>query len=178
MDNFEAYEYVIKPKSNPKTKLIKVLLVALYIFFVFLWLVFAVVTRIGVPLLALIPVTTWMLVFATWRYSNVEYEYSVASGVITVAKIYGSRSRKKVLELDIRFAENILPLGEKATERFIDDFDPQLELSYLSSRESENAYAFVYTEEDGTRCVICLEVLPMLMKSCKMYNSAAMKKLG
>ena len=116
-----------------------------------------------------------MVIFATWRYTNVEYEYSVLSGRLTVSKIFGGRSRKKALELDLRDAEAILPLGEKQSERLIDDFDPQSETSFLSNREHPEAYAVLYRDED-TRCAVYLEINDKMMKTCKLYNSQALRR--
>ena len=176
MDNFEAYEYVIVPKKTTKRTVKKALFISLYVVFVMAWLFFGVISNLP-SLLALIPVTLWMLIFATWRYVNVEYEYSVNSGVITFSKIYGGRSRKKLGELDIRQVDELLRLSDPFTERRLDGFDPEAGDNFLSSRDSETAYAAIYVDEDGTKCVVYLEILPMLMKSFKIYNSAVIRKL-
>ena len=176
MDNFETYEYIIVPKNSRKKTLKKLLFISLYVVFVLAWFLFGINTPFP-ALLALIPITLWMLVFATWRFVNVEYEYSVTSGVITFSKIYGGRSRKTIGELDIRHVCELLRLSDPFTERRLDGFDPEAGDDFLSSRTSETAYAAIYTDEDGTKCVVYLEVLPMLMKSFKIYNSAVVKKL-
>lgn len=172
--DFETYEYVIVPRRTAKNKLHKALLIFGYVLFVIAWFVFGSGTGLY-ALMALIPLTLWMVVFATWRYTNVEYEYSLLSGRLTVSKIFGGRSRKKVLELDLRDAEAILPLGEKQTERVIDDFDPQSETSFLSHRESPEAYAVLYRDED-TRCAVYLEINDKMMKTCKLYNAQALRR--
>ena len=176
MDNFETYEYVIVPKNTPKRTVKKILFISLYVLFVLAWLLFGVNSPFP-ALLALIPITLWMLIFATWRYVNVEYEYSVTSGVITFSYIYGGRSRKQVGELDIRQVDELLPLSDPFTERRLDGFDPEAGDFFISSKDSETAYAAIYVDEDGVKCVVYLEVLPMLMKSFKIYNSAVIKKL-
>ena len=177
MENFETYEYVIVPKKSKKQIVKKILFITLYVVFVLAWLFFGVVSNLP-SLLALIPITLWMLIFATWRYVNIEYEYSVVSGVITFSKIYGGRSRKHLGELDIRQVSELLRLSDPFTERRLDGFDPTAGDNFLSSRDSETAYAAIYTDEDGTKCVVYLEVLPMLMKSFKIYNSPVVKKLN
>ena len=177
MDNFETYEYVIVPKNAPKKTLKKILFISLYVVFVLAWFIFGVNSPFP-ALLALIPITLWMLVFATWRYVNVEYEYSVTSGIITFSKIYGGRSRSLVGELDIRQVCELLPLSDPFTERRLDGFDPEAGDNFLSSRESETAYAAIFTDEDGVKCVVYLEVLPVLMKSFKIYNSAVVRKMS
>ena len=176
MENFEAYEYVIVPKNRGARTVKKILFIALYVLFVIAWLLFGVVSNMP-ALLALIPITTWMLVFATWRYVNVEYEYSVTGPVITFSKIYGSRSRTYLGELDVRTVDELLPLSSPFTERRLDGFDPEAGDDFTASRDSETAYAAIYVDEDGTKCAVYLEVLTPLMSTFKLYNSAAVKKL-
>ncbi len=172
--DFETYEYVIAPRPTAKNKLHKALLILSYVLFVIAWFIFGSGTGLY-ALMALIPITLWMFIFATWRYANVEYEYSVISGRIIFSKIYGNRSRKKVMELDLRVAEAILPLGEKQTERVIDDFDPQSETSFLSHRESPEAYAVLYKDDD-TRHAVYIEVNERMMKTLKLYNAQALRR--
>ena len=172
--DFETYEYVIVPRPSAKTRLHKVLLVFSYVLFVIAWFVFGSGTGLY-ALMALIPLTLWMFIFATWRYSCVEYEYSVISGKLTVSKIYGGRSRKKALELDLRTVETALPLNEKQTERLLDDFDPQSETAFLTHRGSSEAYALLFKDED-VRTVVYIEVNERMMKTLKLYNAQALRR--
>lgn len=176
MDVFEAYEYVIVPKDRKKRALKKALFIALYVLFVIAWLVFGLTSPLP-ALLALIPLTTWMLVFATWRYVNVEYEYAVSGPIVTFSKIYGGRSRKLLGELDVRRVDELLLLSDARTETRLDGFDPEAGDVFLSSRESETAYAAIYVDEDGTKCVVYLEILDPLMKTFKTYNSSVVRNM-
>ena len=172
--DFEAYEYIIVPRTTAKIRLHKVLLILSYVLFVVAWFIFGSGTGLY-ALMALIPLTLWMFIFATWRYSCLEYEYSMVSGHLTVSKIYGGRSRKKVMELDVRTVETILPLNEKQTERLLDDYDPQSEVSFLTHRESPEAYALLYKEDD-CRTVVYIEVNERMMKTLKLYNAQALRR--
>ena len=116
MADFESYEYVITPKRDLKNKLLRFALIILYVGFVIAWLVFGFVSGF-IPLLALIPVTTWMLIFFTWRYVNVEYEYSVSSGVVTFTKVFDNRSKKVAAVFDIRSATLIAPMTDHFTKK-------------------------------------------------------------
>ncbi len=167
MNEFENYEYVIALKPCGKTRLKKAGLIALYILFVISWLAFGLNTPFP-ALLALIPLTTWILVFLTWRYSNVEYEYSVASGIVTFSKIFGGRSRKKVFELDLRSVERLIPIKDRDIERILNDYEPKFEISFLSSPDAPDAYLALFAEDD-TKCAVRLEILPKMMRSCKLY---------
>ena len=71
---FTTYEYVVAQKAEGRFLLRKLLFLLLYVVYIVSLLLVGVITRIGIPLLALVPVTTWILVFFTWRYAKVEYE--------------------------------------------------------------------------------------------------------
>ena len=176
MNEFESYEYVINPTRDGKNKARRLLLIGLYVLFVFAWLVFGLVTRVFVPLLALIPLSTWFLVFVTWRYVNVEYEYLVESGVITFSKIYGGKSRKRVLEFDLRDAERILPIGEKLTSRAIDDFDPGREFFFAKNGSDPDSFVALCTDEDGDRLAVYFTADDRLMRLMKLYNPKSMNE--
>ena len=176
MSDYERYEYVIKPKKDKKNKLLRFSLVMLYILFVLGWFGFGIWSRIFLPLLALIPLSLWFLVFATWRYANVEYEYAVEMGVITFTKIYGGKSRKRILIFDIRDAEVFLPLGDSATRRALDDFDPKTEFSFAASEDAEGSFLALCTDEDDARIAISFTADDRLLRLLKIYNAKAMTK--
>lgn len=173
MSDFESYEYIIIPKKDAKNRLKRALFIVLYLFFIIGWLFFGLLSKILVPLLALIPLTTWMLVFFTWRYVNVEYEYGVESGVITFSKIFGGRSRRRVLQFDLRDAERILPLNEHGTQRLLDDFAPSKEYSFINTPDNPDSLVALCVDEDGNRLAISFTADSRLHKLIKIYNSSA-----
>ena len=86
------YEYVVTPKMTPTLRMKKILFIALYI----LWgggllVVGSTVGKLFLPLLAFIPVTLWMLIFFTWKYTKVAYEYSFWSGELKVNRMFGEK---------------------------------------------------------------------------------------
>lgn len=174
MEGFESYEYVIKPKRDSKNNMLRFGLVALYVFFVIAWLVFGFLSGF-IPLLALVPVTTWMLVFFTWRYANVEYEYVAESGVITFSKVYDNRSRKKITVFDVRSAEYIAPASEHDTLRRVADYDPKYEYYFVTHMGDPDAYTALYVNENKERCAVSFIAHPRLKKTLKFYNAAASK---
>ena len=174
MEGFESYEYVIKPKKDAKNKMLRIGLLTLYVLFVLAWLVFGFVSGF-IPLLALVPITTWILVFFTWRYANVEYEYVAESGIITFSKVYDNRSRRVAAVFDVRSAEYIAPASEHETARRVADYDPKHEYSFVSSMDDPDAYTALYVNEDKERCAISFIAHPRLKKTLKFYNTAASK---
>ena len=176
MIDFDRYEYVVKPEKTAKNTVLKMLLIISYVLFVIAWFFFGLMLKIVVPLLAFIPITLWILIFATWRYTDVEYEYAVESGIITFSKIYGGKSRKKMLMFDIRDAEVILPLGDKGTRRVLDDFDPQQEFYFAAGENAEDSFLAICTDENDVRLAVSFTADPRLLKLLQLYKSAAMKK--
>ena len=131
MDEFERFEFVIKPRKDAKNRMLRLLLMLLYVTYVLAWLVFGFLTGF-IPLLALVPITTWILVFFTWRYANVEYEYAEESGRIYFTKVYDNRSRKLITVFDIRSAEYIVSASDHETQRRVADYDPKHEYSFVT----------------------------------------------
>ena len=172
MDEFENYEFAVRAPRDAKNSMLRFLLILLYAVFIVAWLVFGFLTGL-IPLLALIPVTTWILVFFTWRYVNVEYEYGVESGVITFSKIFGGRSRRRVLQFDLRDAERILPLNEHGTQRLLDDFAPSKEYSFINTPDNPDSLVALCVDEDGNRLAISFTADSRLHKLIKIYNSSA-----
>ena len=109
MNEFSTYEFVVNQRIEGRWLLARIGLVFLYTAYALGLLILGLQTRIIAPLLALIPVTLWIIVFVTWRYTDVEYEYSITSGELTFAKIFGSRSRRRQLVITLRDAVSIAP---------------------------------------------------------------------
>ncbi len=170
MNDFSTYEYVVAQKLKGIEKLKKVGLVLLYVVFVIGWFIFGFATKLF-PLLALCPVTLWMLIFFTWRYVQVDYEYSATSGVITFSEIYGNRSRKKLGEIILKSCTTIAPLNEKY-DYLIDRFAPEKLINCLSCEGAEDAY-FMLAEVGGKKVVAYFEATEKFLKICRFYNAPA-----
>ncbi len=164
-----TYEYVVAQKNEGKWKLKRLGLIFLYAAFVFAWFIFGAVSNMW-PLLALIPVTLWMLIFFTWRYVNVEYEYSMFSGNVIISNIYGGRSRKKIVEFKIKDCSLIAPVSSHALKA--EEYEPKKVYNALSSARAEDAY-FALFEIDGKKCIAYFEATERSLKICKYYNSSA-----
>ncbi len=175
MGDFESYEIVIKPKRDAKNKMLRAFLILFYAAFVVGCLVFGFITAF-IPLLALVPLVLWIIIFFTWRYVNLEYEYVVESGVITFTKIYNNRTRKFALSFDIRSAEYMSPSTDGDMQKRIADYDPRHEYCFSPSKSSPDSYTALYHDEDGHKCAISFVADERIKKFLKMYNSAALKK--
>lgn len=178
MNEFATYEYSVRQKIEGKWIFARIALVFLYLSFVLAWILFGVRTRIFVPLLALIPVTTWMLVFATWRYVSVEYEYSITSGILTFTKVFGGKSRKKILELSLRNAVLIAPLDDEKARTYAEKYRPEREFHAISSLSSPDVYFLLFEyenkkEKQKRRAILYFEATDRALQVCRFYNTSA-----
>ena len=144
---FSTYEFAVAQKAEGRFLVRKILLMCLYVLYVVGLLAGGLITRIGIPLLALIPVTLWIIIFFTWRYTNIEYEYSMTSGVLTFTEIYGGRSRKKMAEFRLKDAVAILPLEDDDTAKTVQRFDPMINYCGIPSKNARDTYVMLYVDE-------------------------------
>ena len=172
-DITSGYEYVVAQKNEGKFRTMKILFLLLYATYVIGVMAIILKFAIGlVPLYALVPVTTWMLVFFTWKYSNPEYEYTVNSGHLVFSVIYGRRTRKEMLKLTLKSCSAIAPLNDEHKAK-IDAFAPTVTFNALSSTKAEDAYFALFETEDGQKAVFYFEATEKMLKICRMYNSSA-----
>ena len=173
MGSGSAFEYVVAEKKTPALIMKRVILILLYILWAVVLLAGGMMIRLVVPFLAFIPLTLWILVFLTWRFTQVEYEYSFFSGKLTVCRILGGRSRKELVTVTIRELAEIYP----ATEEFADKanaYQPEKTVYAASSQDSSGLYAATWKDEDGKRNLLWFEPNEKALKILRYYNAAAL----
>lgn len=165
-------EYSVECKSEGKLKLRKLWLILAYIGFVVLYVVlFVVLTKI-VPLIAILPLLLWILIFFTWRYTQVEYEYAILQGAFNFSVIYGNRTRKELLEVKIKDMTTIAPYeGEMIARTEAPDIKHLY--SFISSKSSPDIYAAIWQDEEGEKSALLFEATNKTLKICKFYNNPA-----
>ncbi len=177
-----SYEYIVKRKPDARLRLYRVALILGYILYVVVFLAVIMGGGAGVglaPLFALVPITLWMIIFFTWRYVSIEYEYTIAAGVMRFDRIFGSRSRKKIIEITVRQAALIAPMTEEYSPR-VDEFAPERVINCLSSDDAPDAYFILFESgEDKKRTALLFEATSETLKFLRYYNpsSTVVKKV-
>lgn len=173
MNEFSTYEFAVNQKIEGKWRVARIGMIALYVCFALGCLLTGISLNV-LPPLALVPVFTWMLVFFTWRYVSVEYEYSITSGELTFSKIFGNRSRRTVLKLMLRDAVRIAPLANEEEAKKATAFAPEREFSAISSLKAEDIYfiLFEYGKEKH-RAILYFEATQKALQICRFYNPSA-----
>ncbi|MBQ8441016.1 MAG: hypothetical protein IJX19_10165 [Clostridia bacterium] len=167
-----AYEYVVNEKKNATVVCKRICLLLLYALWAVGFLVVGMTTRLLVPLMALVPLSLWIIVFLTWRFTQIEYELSFFSGVVTVSRIYGGRTRKKLAEITIRDMVGIYPCDEEYAQK-IDSFGHEKEIMAAGSLDSPDLYAALWRDEDGKKYLLWFEATEKALKVFRFYNSSA-----
>lgn len=179
MEEFQTYEYTVRQRIEGKWIAARIGLVLLYILFVGAWILVALLTRILTPLLGiLLPVTLGMLIFFTWRYVSVEYEYSITSGVLTFSRIFSRRFRKKVFEVPLREAVRIAPLGVMEEYARGTEYKPEISFFGISSLQAPDVYFMLFEHADKKgkekrRAVYYFEATQKTLHLCHYYNPSA-----
>lgn len=171
MTDLQNYEFVVSQKMEGKWVVRRVLSVMGYILFALAFFTVGIVTRLGVPMLALTPLFLWMLIFFTWRYTRPEYEITTVSNSLRFAIIYGSRTRCPQLEVEFRKMQKIAPLDE-AGRVDVARFKPDKTYCAASCMTAPDLYYAIW-EEEKKHYVFYFEATEQLLKICKYYNSAA-----
>lgn len=172
MDPSQTYEYVTSPRKQTSYKIKRIFMVLAYVAYVVTLLIVGLNTRLLVPMMALIPLSTWIIVWLTWRYVSVEYEYSLTGGIMTLNKIYGGRSRKKVTDIRIKDMSMVAPFdGEyiNAAEQYA----PERTVDFTSDLQKPEVYFALYETEDKRRGILYFEVTEQTLRILRYYNSQA-----
>ena len=168
------FEYTVAEANNKALKTKKALFLAGYILYVLV--VFAILTNINLYLIALVPVTLWMVIWLTWRFTQVEYEYSFFAGALTVSRVLGNRTRKKLLEIRIQNFSSVFAATEMNQSK-IEAFAAENTIFAASEAKAENLWVALWTDADsGKRMALYFEPNEKAIKILKYYNAAAMAK--
>lgn len=175
MNEFSTYEFVVRQKIEGKWRAARIALIALYILFPVTVLLLGMKASIIAPLLALIPISLWLIIFMTWRLVSVEYEYSITSGVLTFSKVFGGRSRRKILEITLHDAVRIAPLENKDEAARATKWRPEREYSAISSLRAPDIYFILFEDQasakkERRRAIFYFEATERALQICRFYN--------
>ena len=98
--------------------------------------------------IAVVAVILWYLS----RYTSIEYEYSQTGATLDFAAVYSKQYRREILSIDLKkSARRIAPYTDG---NFGDGFRPKKVTDLRSAKQTPNAYAVVYEDENGQNAVL------------------------
>ena len=166
MHESATYEFVVaeKPEGFRKFKktLCRLAVLAVPVAFVILCL------AIQLYPVAILPLSFLGVVLYFWKLFNVEYEYSMTSGIMTFSRINGGIRRKQLLSLHIKEMQEIAPYDEEA--RLHLETLPLVKNHVLVSHMgADNIYYAVFKQEDDLQ-VVYFEATEKALHILRYYN--------
>ena len=105
----------------------------------------------------------------TAAYGEVSYEYSIVSGELEFAKIYGDRFRRKWFTVKFADMENLAPYTGMYADK-ADNGSYDRIYKAISSFDAPNIYYGTWTDDDGKSCIVFMEMIPKSLKMARSYN--------
>ncbi len=161
--------YGVKKKPEGKYRLSRILMITGYIVFALAFFVFFATMNI-LPIIALLPVLTWILVFFTWRFVSIEYEYYILDGEFRLTQVYGSKNMRELCRVRISAMDSVAPYrGENKAKA--DAFDEKDRICGVSSMDNPDIYYAVFKDESGASRAVFFEATEKTLKVIKYYKS-------
>lgn len=157
MNNAQSYEKIVKASVTGKRLALRISVILSYLALAVVFLLFALNNlNFFAVILVMGAIVIFGVVRFTWKYLQLEFEYSFSYGVLSVAKIYGKRTRRQVAEGEIKSLLMIAP----ATEENIasaDRLEPEERVIAVSSESAENIWLALTGDKDEKRVLIFFE---------------------
>ena len=160
-------EYTYDKKAEGRMLFLKWLLIIGYVLFVGAFFLACYITRI-IPLFAICPVVTWVVIYFSWRLVSYDVYYTFEHGHMEIGKVTVRKNgniKAPKIKLEVKDAILIAPLS---VARDREEYKSARTIDYSSYRASQNLVAIVYESRKGVETVI-VENTPKLSKLLARY---------
>ena len=170
------FEYTVAEANNKALKTKKALFIAAYVLYAIAIFGIGSGTKLMLPFMCFIPLSLWIIIWLTWRFTQVEYEYSFFSGALTVNRILGNRTRKNLTQVRIQAFSAVFAATELNQSK-IEAFAAEKIIFAASEAKAENLWVALWEDaESGKRMALYFEPNEKAIKILKYYNASAMAK--
>lgn len=166
-------EHSVLVKPNKKTRLMKLALVlGAVALFVGVFVVLSIIGLGGLllPSSVMIIVVEVFFVWYFWKYTNIEYDYLIATGDLSVTAVYGGRTRKEIFSVKISTASVIDSYSGSPSK---EEAEADVVYRCVSSFESNDILYIVFKNQEGKNCVAYFEASKKMIKLLRFYNGSA-----
>ena len=156
MANTQLYEKIVKKKS-PKQTVKIVFSIIFYVLFFLGWLLLGLLNPPNALFIfTLGALLTLVVVIITWKYLFVEFEYTFCMSSLTIAKIYGKRKRKVLIEFDVSKSVIIAPATEENINK-AEKLEPQKRIIAVSNESAPDIWLLLCTDAEDEQHLIFIE---------------------
>ena len=174
-DSPNFFEYVYDVKNDGKTKLLRTAAIALYIAFAAVYFIVACSIPLY-PIIAVLPIFIWMLVFFTWGLVCYDFYYEFKHGDIefgTVRVTKNGRHRRKKLAINVKNAREARVYDKNDAELL------QVKKIYdFSESQSSDKRIVIFIDVDGVYSAIIFEGTAKIAKLIASYCDGAKSLKG
>ena len=166
MDESVNYaEYTVEKKPEGKLKMIRIGLIALYLFVGVGLFAFFLAIKFW-PAGTIMPFLTWILYGLTWKFAQLEHKYEVKNAKLVISNIYGRK--KQVVQFENLASELkvIAPMTEGNKKQY-EKADKIMD--FRGNSESPDAY-YAILDKDGSTTAVYFEATNKMLKVLKFYN--------
>ena len=175
MNELQTYETVVTEQGRGAI-LRRLAWVLGYVIFFSLFIVWSATQGISFPILILGALLTGSAVLFTWKYTSLEYEYSVTGNYFSLAKIYGKRTRKAVWEIDLKRATLIAPCTEEYRSQ-AEKSSPSRILHVTSQADAPNTWLLLWNDEaEDANMVLIFEANDKLLSILRRVSPRALPR--
>lgn len=151
------YERIIKVPNRGKHLAKKISLAMSYLLLFSIFVVAALNNiKSALPLLVVGALLTFAVAAVSWKYLQLEYEYSFSYGVISVSKIYGKKKRKTLVSAEIKELMLVAPATDESIKR-AEGMEIDERVIAVSSEEAENIWLLLTGGKDKKRTLLFFE---------------------
>ena len=170
--NGSPYEYEVAVAKNAKIVLKRFCLCLLYVSWVVGFIVLGSVIRLIWPFLAFIPLSLWVIVYLTWKYTQISYRYSFFGGEMKVERLLGGRKNQPILSVKIKDLIAIYRCDGSEAEK-LDQFSADETVFAASSDKAYNLTVVFYVNEKNEKTALYFEADENAMRILRYYNKSA-----
>ena len=165
-------EYVYDKKAEGRVRLLKYLLIFGYVVFVVAFFLACYITRI-IPLFAICPLVTWIIIFFTWRLVSYDVYYTFEHGHMEFGKVKRRKAgniRYPKITLEVKSATLITSNKLALTT---DEYKSAAKVYDYSSYHASEKLITIVSAVNGKPSAVVLENTPKLAKLLMKYSAVA-----
>ena len=171
--NDKNYEKLVKQKTEGKILALKIALIFFYVIFAAVGFTLTILFAKANPaLILLVGAIDSVIIFFSWRFTCIEYEYSILAGSLYVAKIYGKTNRKEIFEEELSRATTIAPYNEKYAPT-ADNAQADKVIYAISSMSAPHVWFAIFELEGAEKVTVFFEADERALKSLRNSNPRA-----
>ena len=156
-DDFN-FEKIVKKKTEGSLLLLKILLIFAYVIVAAIGFFLAIAFADGeLMLIAFVIAMDIALIIFTWKYTFVEYEYSLMAKTLYIAKIYNNSARREIFESELSRAVRIAPYNEEFENEAISS-KPDEVVKAVSSMDSDDVWFAIFELENNKKALVFFNV--------------------